>query len=96
MGDVQIIANVVNRDGAEYLDVQEVKVKLALKKMSVIIQDEVNDNVISQAVNQVINENWQDIFQELKPDFERSIGETFKEIMKPIFDAFPYKSMFEE
>lgn len=93
---MQIIANVVSRNGADYLDVQHVQTDIVLKKLSFDIHDKLNDNVVIQAVNQVLNENWQDIFHEMKPDFERSIADTFKEIVKPMFDGIPYKSIFLE
>lgn len=92
----RFIANVVNRDGADYLDIQDVHIDISLQKLSMQFKDTLTDNIIAQSVNHVMNENWREIFQELKPDFEKNIAGTLKQILKPFFDAIPYQSLFLE
>lgn len=94
--NLKLIANVVNRDGDDYLDLQKVNVDLKIKKMTVDIKDNLNDNLIMSTVNQVMNDNWREIFDEMKPDFEKFISETYKEVVKPVFDRVPYKNFFSE
>lgn len=92
----QINANVVTRDGEDYLEIESVKVEMTLQKMSIDLKDNLNENVIVGTFTQVLNENWRDIFNELKPDFEKSIGNVIKLLIAPVFHAIPYRSLFAE
>lgn len=94
--NLKLIANVVTRDGVDYLDLQKVQVDMKIKKMSVDIKDNLNDNVIMGTINQVINDNWRDMFDEMKPDVEKFIADTYKEVVKPMFDEIPYKNFFSD
>lgn len=94
--NLKLLGPVVSRDGDDYLDIQNIIVDLKTKKMSVDIKDALNDNIIMSTINQVMNENWRDIFEEMRPDFEKFIGDTLKEVIKPMFDTVPYKNFFVE
>lgn len=92
----QINAKVVTRDGEDYLEIESVKVEMTLQKMSIDLKDNLNENVIVGTISQVLNENWRDIFNELKPDFEKNIGDVIKSLIAPVFHAIPYRSLFAE
>lgn len=94
--NLNLLGPIVNRDGDDYLDIQKINVDLKVRKMSVDIKDTLNDNIIMATINQVMNENWRDIFEEMKPDLEKFIGDTLKEVVKPMFDAVPYKNFFAQ
>lgn len=86
----------MSRNGDDYLDIQKINTDIKLKKLIVHIQDELNDGIIMNTINQVMNDNWREIFAEMKPDFERTIGETIKDFVQPILEAIPYKNFFAE
>jgi hypothetical protein len=49
-----------------------------------------------ETMNQVLNENWELLFKELRPAFEKAIAEVFLDYAKGIFDKVPYKNIFIE
>jgi len=45
-------------------------------------------------MNEVLNENWELLFKELRPSFEKAFGDVFLEYAKGIFDKVPTSNIF--
>jgi hypothetical protein len=45
-------------------------------------------------MNQVLNENWELLFKELRPAFEKAFGDVFLQYAKGIFDKVPVSNIF--
>lgn len=54
------------------------------------------DKALGDNMNLFVNENWKVLYDELKPDFQRGLGNTFKEVMTKIFAKYPYEKFFEQ
>lgn len=85
---------VVERDGKEYLDIKGVRISLTVSKLSIHFNSHTGSEQINDTVNKVVNENWKDIYYELKPDLEKSIGDIIKALLKPVFNEIPYKEFY--
>lgn len=54
------------------------------------------DKALGDNMNLFLNENWKVIFDELKSDFQRGLGNKFREVMTKIFAKYPYAKFFQE
>lgn len=54
------------------------------------------DKVLGDTTNQFLNENWQDILNELKPVLKDVVSGISQNIIKAVFDKFPYQNIFLE
>lgn len=86
--------NVVEKSGREYLDIKSVRIQLIVSKLNIYFNSRTGSEEINDTVNKVVNENWKDIYYELKPDLEKSIGDVIKSLVKPMFDEMPYEDFF--
>lgn len=85
---------VVEKAGKEYLEIKGVRIHLTVSKLSIHFNSRTGSEQINDTVNKVVNENWKDIYYELKPDLEKSIGDVIKALVKPVFNEIPYKEFF--
>lgn len=69
---------------------------MKLSKLTIKFNSRTGNPQINETINKVINDNWRDIYFELKPDLEKSIGEVIKAITRPIFLEIPYQEFFSQ
>lgn len=84
----------VEKSGKEYLEIKGVRIHLTVSKLSIHFNSRTGSEQINDTVNKVVNENWKDIYYELKPDLEKSIGDVIKALVKPVFSEIAYTDFF--
>lgn len=89
-------ADVIERDGKDYLDIKNIRVHMKLSKLTIKFNSRTGNPQINETINKVINENWRDIYSELKPDLEKNTGDVIKAIVRPIFLEIPYQEFFSQ
>lgn len=87
-------ADVIEKDGKDYLDIKHVRVHMKIGKLSIKFNSRTGNPQINDTINKVINDNWQEIYQELKPDMQKNIADVVKDLIRPIFLEIPYQEFF--
>lgn len=52
------------------------------------------DKLLSDSTNRFLNENWSDVINEMKPEIENSTGIVTGNVIKAVFDKFPYEEFW--
>lgn len=55
-----------------------------------------NNKALSDNMNAIFNENYQLIFREVQAPVEESFERILLDIIRPVFDKFPYNQLFSE
>lgn len=89
-----IDAEVVTKNGKDYLHVKSVRVHMKLAKLQIHFNSKTGSPEVNETINTIVNENWRDIYKELKPALEENIAEVITSIIGPLFDNIPYQEFF--
>lgn len=52
------------------------------------------DKLLGDTTNQFLNENWSDVINELKPALRDAIGLIAGNVIKAVFERFPYEEFW--
>ena len=96
VGNIGIETKRIERNGKEFLEIQNAAVDLSTSRMWFGFDNFVNDPVINEGIDRTLNDNWKDLFSEIKGDLEENIAVILAELLGPIMARIPFKEFFED
>lgn len=94
--DWRIKTKVVNKNGKEYMAVDDSKLLFAANGLTMKFENLFNDKQLSETMNVFLNENWQEILNELRPSLSETMSQILISIVSGPFNRIPYNDFFSE
>ncbi|XP_070506618.1 protein takeout-like [Chironomus tepperi] len=87
----------ITKDGDEYIDIQEFKIKITPKRVFFNFENLFkNDKKLSDTINSVMNQQWQLVTDNILPGYEEKIGEQLIGVCNKIYHNVPVNKIFRE
>lgn len=93
---IKLKTKVVSRDGADYLQVNKVNMKIAVDRMHSNFENLFSELGLGENTNALMNEYQEQLFAEISGSFAKARSELLQAYIAPVFDRFPYRSFFAE
>lgn len=91
------VYKVVNRDGQEFLDVEDIKWTIDAGHCSIYFNNLFGgDKILGDTTNRFLNANWREALKTYKYLPEEAFGVLFKDLTNKVLKHFPYKEIFPE
>lgn len=92
--DWKIKTKVVEKNGKQYMTVDESKLLFKANRLTMKFENLFNDKQLSDTMNGFLNENWQEILNELKPSLSETISQILISILSGTFSRIPYNDIY--
>lgn len=94
--DWKIKTKAVEKNGKQYLTVENSKLGLQASRLTMRFENLFNDKQLSDTMNAFLNENWQEILNELRPSLSETISQILISIISGTFSRIPYNEIFSQ
>lgn len=87
----------VEKNGQTYAGLEHVKMEIKPENVHFHFENLFKgDKTLSDNMNAFLNDNWNDIFQEIKPQFTKAISLEVKSTLETFFSKYPYAEYFHQ
>lgn len=86
--------SVVQRNGTEYLNAEDIDVDFNIGNASVHLDNLFGgDEELGTVMNRFLNENWREITAEIRPALSSSIANILREIARRLYEIYPIQQI---
>ncbi|GLG99483.1 Protein takeout [Gryllus bimaculatus] len=95
IADIDIRGERITKNGLEYIKVDTFGLMLTVSHLQMHFTNLFNgDKALGDTMNNFLNENWSEIYRELNPAFEQTLGAIFLQITARFFQKVPFDKVF--
>ncbi|XP_014244700.1 protein takeout-like [Cimex lectularius] len=95
-GVLKLKGNKKARGRHTYFDLEKFDYKFSPSNMVIKFDTFNSDKKLNNVMNRILNKYWREVLWEVKPGFEESISEVFKNIASNLFNRVPLEEIYPE
>lgn len=93
---VNIVNDVVHRNGKTHMVVKTIKIRFELERVILHVYSKELSPFITTLINKCINTQWRSYYEDIQDDFEYFTGRMIQSIISPFFDKIAIQDCFRQ